>query len=169
MMFSPQINYVAFLFINLFGDSIDIIATSREYYSPELTRLDLSDTFSNPSSSAEFSPSTQRGHAMWITCVSTVSLTWLHWASGVWNKVNSSRPGDAYLRQWTELSWAAGGLSRTNPSSEPVLKLLSDGPSRTNISEFSTNNMKLCFRKTHFEMSSAKYRSLYSGSNLLTH
>ena len=62
-------------------------------------------------------PLLRAGHVLWVTCVSTVSLTWLQWAAGVWDKVNSLRAGDAYLRQWTGLSWVACGLSRTNPSS----------------------------------------------------
>ena len=74
-------------------------------------RVYLSDTFPNPSLSAELSPSTERGgHVTWVKCVSTMSLTWLQCAAGVWDKFNSLGPGDAYLRQWTGLSWVACGL-----------------------------------------------------------
>ena len=64
-----------------------------------VTSFDLSDAFHNKPPC--LLPLLRGGHGMWVTCVSTVSLTWLQWAAGVWEKCNSLRLGDAYLQQWT--------------------------------------------------------------------
>ena len=143
MTFSWQITSgCVFFFTNL------ITSTSLPHLE-NITHLQVSICLA-PSLSAELSPSAQRGHVTSTGYYSvTQSLTRLQWSSGVWDKVNSLRPDDAYLRLWTGLSWVAYGLSRTNPSSEPVMNYCKMGHREQTSVKFRPIKQNCVFGKTH--------------------
>ena len=84
--------------------------------------------------------------------------------------LNSLRPGDTYMCQWTRpslLQIMACHLISAKPLSETMLGILSNGPLGTNISETPIKIWRFSFTKMHLIMSSAKWWPFCLGLTVL--
>ena len=82
--------------------------------------------------------------------------------------VNSLRPGDAYMRQWTIIG-SDNGLSpgRRQAIISTHAGILVIGPLGTNFSEVLIETDTSSFKKIHLKMSSGKWRPFCLGLNVL--
>ena len=83
--------------------------------------------------------------------------------------INSLRPSDAYMRQWTNHHWFGNGLSpgRRQAIIWTNAGIMLIGPLGTNFSEILIKIYTFWFKKMHLKMSSGKRQPSCLGLNVL--